>query len=389
MNKKRLLLCYDGYIFKFNGKYYFSETDDILLKRYLRVFDNILIALRTKEVRQIDSFYSCQIVDKRVQIIEIPMFRGPLEYIKVYYKVKKIIRARFKDADAGIFRLPSTVGSVACNSLRRSRKPYLVEVVANPYQSGIKIKNFIYYALMLIIHKSLKISCANALGVSYVTDYYLPELYPARHGAVTEHYSSVEIDKDFFCNKRNLNINKSFSIIHIANNIVQSDTKGNITALHVIKELITMGHDVKITFVGERKIATLFDDIVEKFGITNNVNFVGKKTRSELRELLLQSDLLLFPSRSEGLPRTVIEAMAVSLPCIATNVGGIKELLDTETIFNVDDYQGMAKKISEIIKDINLYSHLSKRNFEKSQMYEKSILEKKRDKFYTSLLLNI
>ncbi|MEN6414429.1 MAG: glycosyltransferase family 4 protein [Veillonellales bacterium] len=382
----RLLISYDGYIFKLNGKYYFSELDEILLMRYLRVFDNIILVLRTKEVNFLDPFYSIPLNDARIEVYEVPMFQGPIEYAKVYFKVRKVIKRASKKADMGIFRLPSTVGTIACNFIKNSGKPYLVEVVANPYETVVKVKCFIISVLMKIIHKSLVANCKKAKGVAYVTKKQLPDIYPANDYAITEFYSSVELNKDYFFNERNFPQERPFKIIHIANNITQSDSKGIVTALHVIGELVKNGLDVSIVFVGERKIANLFDNIAKEIGITDRVNFVGRKTKKELRELLIKSDLLLFPSRSEGLPRVIIEANALSLPCVASDVGGIRELLEDDVLFDVDDYKGMANKITEIFSNKELYEHLCKVNFENAKLFESSILNKKRDKFYSALL---
>ena len=257
----RLLLSYDGYIFKADGKYYFSEIDDLFLKRYLRIFDSIVLVLRTKEVVKPEVFYSIPIDDARIEVCEVPMFQGPKEYAKVYFKVRKAIFRASKKADTGIFRLPSTVGAVACNFLKKAGKPYLVEVVANPYESGKKNRNFIFTVLMNMIHNVLVSDCKNAKGVAYVSKINLPHNYPAGDGAVVEYYSSVELNKDYYFRKRCFPQIRPFRIIHIANNIIPSDSKGNVIALHVVKELLNKGFDVRIVFMGERMLPNLFDNI--------------------------------------------------------------------------------------------------------------------------------
>lgn len=382
----RLLLSYDGYIFKADGKYYYSELDDLFIKRYLRIFDSILLVLRTTELVKPEDLCTIPIEDKRIVVCEVPMFQGPKEYAKVFFKVRKAVFKASQKADIGIFRLPSTVGIVACDFLRKAGKPYLVEVVANPQQSGMENANVFIRKLMEIIHNSLVNNCKNARGVSYVTRLNLPDIYPAGDGAVVEYYSSVELNKDFYFENRGFPLKRPFRIIHVANNITPSDSKGNVIALRVVKELVNKGFDVSIVFVGERMVPHLLDDIVNSFDLVERVKFVKRKTKNELRNLLIDSDLLLFPSRSEGLPRTVIEANAVSLPCVASDVGGIRELIADEVIFDVEDYQGMANKVAEIISNKELYELLSKSNFENSKLYENSILVQKRDSFYSTLL---
>ena len=91
------------------------------------------------------------------------------------------------------------------------------------------------------------------------------------------------------------------------------------------------------------------------------------------------------PSRTEGLPRALIEAMARALPCIATRVGGIPELLDEEDMVSSEDYVGLANKIREVISDPERLSRMSRRNLERVQEFRPEVLEKRRTEFYRCL----
>lgn len=383
------LLCFDGYLFRNKGKYYLSEQTDTIIKRYLRVFDKVVVALRCDEVSELEKYNNIALQDNRVEVCPLPFFRGPVQYAKHYVAVHLALKRAVQRCDAAVFRLPSTVGFVACKYMRRADKPYLVEVVANPNEAQNSAKGCVLKMLMGRIDRLLKAACEHADGVSYVTKIALATQYPANKDAGVEFYSSIELTKDFFSDaKRYLTLSKPFRIIHIANFITSSDSKGNMIAMKVVKELVDNGLDVLITFVGERTTTCLFDDLSRKLGIADRVNFVGRKTKQELRNLLIDSDLLLFPSYSEGLPRTVIEAAAVGLPCVASDVGGVRELISDEVIFEVADHRGMAEKVADIISCKELYEQISCDNYNRAKMYEASVLERKRDKFYTLLLNN-
>lgn len=381
----KLLLSYDGYLYKCGGKYYMSEQNDVLLKRYLRIFGHINLALRTLEVMETDKFNNIPLEDNRIEVFEIPMFRGPKQYSKRFFQVRKSIRKAVNRSDAGIFRLPSTIGQVACDYFKKRNKPFAVEVVANPYEILSSTRNPIEKILFSIIDRSLKDSCKSAKGVSYVTKINLPERYPSSQNAYTDYYSSIELPEKFFTGPRKYPQKKNFQIIHVANYITPADTKGNLIVINAAHEILKRGYDISVKFVGERTVPNLFDDITKKLGIKENIEFVGRKTRNELRELMIQSDLLVFPSKSEGLPRVIIEANSLGLPCIASDVGGVKELLSDEVIFDMNDYKGIANKIADIITSAELYEKLSTENFERAKEYESHYLQSKRDSFYTKL----
>ena len=97
----------------------------------------------------------------------------------------------------------------------------------------------------------------------------------------------------------------------------------------------------------------------EELGLTNNVLFLG--LRADVNAILPLGDLFCLPSRSEGLSNALLEAMAHSLPAVATRVGGNPEVVeDGQTGFLVEseDAQAMAEKILVLLKDPALASSM-------------------------------
>ena len=76
-----------------------------------------------------------------------------------------------------------------------------------------------------------------------------------------------------------------------------------------------------------RKIARTYD-------VLDKIRFIGSLRHEEVFDWLESIDLYAQPSRTEGMPRALIEAMSMGLPCFGTNVGGIPELLNKEFVFN-------------------------------------------------------
>jgi glycosyltransferase involved in cell wall biosynthesis len=102
----------------------------------------------------------------------------------------------------------------------------------------------------------------------------------------------------------------------------------------------------------------------------NNVYFNGYV--SNIPYQLSSSDIFIFPSFREGLSKALIEAMSFSLPCIASDIRGNRDLIDNEKggfLFDPKDYLGLASLILKIYNSKDLQSQFSLYNKKKSSLY--------------------
>ncbi len=83
--------------------------------------------------------------------------------------------------------------------------------------------------------------------------------------------------------------------------------------------------EVHLCLVGDGSERAILEQLTAELGLQRRVRFLGP--RSDVTELLLAADGFVMSSRTEGLPMALLEAMAGGVPCIATAVGGIPELL--------------------------------------------------------------
>lgn len=110
---------------------------------------------------------------------------------------------------------------------------------------------------------------------------------------------------------------------------------------------------VEICFVGGTHSAAYEQELraaVQRHGMANMVTFLG--WRDDVHDLMLDCDLLAMPSKSEGVPNAVQEAMALGLPVLGSDRGGIPEVLDHEKtgwVLPIDDPARWAETIGRLI----------------------------------------
>jgi glycosyltransferase involved in cell wall biosynthesis len=380
----KLFLSIDDYIYYSGVNYYMdASSSENMLSRYLSIFDevNVLARIINKPI-DVAGYQLIKNANK-LHIIEIP-YSNRFRLLAKYFIIKFKIRRSLKHVDLAIIRMPSMLGLVTLSKVIKAKLPYALEIVADPEFVLNRSKRPLKSIIASYLAKKMKYYSLHALGVSYVTEFYLQTKYPPKVNAITANYSSIELKDDFFYTPKRFEKKDQFNIIHISFKIT-SPGKGQEILLKVAKIVIDRGIRLKIFILGTGAYVKTLEKLASDLGISEQINFLGYLGKYEVKRLLRESDLMIFPSFSEGLPRTVIEACASGLPCVASNVGGIPEILSNDVIFDPTDINGIAEKTIEILNNPEYYELLSKMNYEKSWEYHQSNLEKKRDEFYLKL----
>ena len=127
-----------------------------------------------------------------------------------------------------------------------------------------------------------------------------------------------------------------------------------------------MGLDCRLDFVGSpafRSEQERLEAHVSQLGLGSAIRFLGPRKSEELPALYAQSHALCLPSRHEGLPLALIEAMAYGLPVVATPVGCVGDLVihnETGLLVKVGDASSLAKQIARLAGDTALRQRLGR-----------------------------
>ena len=131
--------------------------------------------------------------------------------------------------------------------------------------------------------------------------------------------------------------------------------KGFEYLLRAIHELCTTFHALKVMIVGEGPDRQEIEDLVQEYGLQSNVVLAGQQ--SDMPGVYAAMDIFVLPSLDEGLPMTVLEAMAAGRPVVATRVGAIPGVIkDGENGLLVDprDTAGLRDAIARLLSDPDL-----------------------------------
>lgn len=379
----RFVLANDGKIYNPSG----VQKKDIF-QRYLQVFDKIYIVARVIQNNQYIINENHIVEDENIRVLPITYYNGFLDYLSKYFKVHRDIKIIVEKSNNAVhlLRLPGNLGTIASKYLKKNNIKYGVEVVGDPFDV---FDNKIYKnpLLFLVKYKSyfdLKKIVKDSWSALYVTKHTLQKRYPAKK-MFTASNVSISYENIIKLPKKISNLNE-IKILCIGT--LEQMYKSPDTVIKLVHKLREDGECVILNWIGEGKYKNEMLNLVKEYNLENAVKFTGYiSDKSKLYDEIDQSDLFIIASKTEGLPRVVIEVFSRGLPVIGTKVGGIPELIPDELLCEVDDIDRMKYLVKELIRNENFYSYHSIRNINCSKQYTEDILQENRIEFYNSLLL--
>jgi glycosyltransferase involved in cell wall biosynthesis len=313
--------------------------------RYLAVFDSVRIVARVRNAPDPPPGFRL-LSGPNITFAEVPDYLGPEQYLLRLTSVAAATAKAVQNNDAVILRVPGRIGTCVESQLRKMRRPYGVEVVGDPYDvfapGGVRHPLRPLFRRWFTHH--LRLVCGRACAAAYVTEQALQRRYPPAPQAFVTHYSSIELPPTAFVKAprtpTRVDVNKLIFVGTMAQLY-----KGPDVLIDAVGKCVNDGRDVELVLVGSGRYQLKMESRAVTYGLANRVQFRGQLTTPEaVRAELDQADLFVLPSRQEGLPRAMIEAMARALPCLGSTVGGIPELLSAEDLVPPNDAPALADK---------------------------------------------
>ena len=354
--------------------------------RYLDVFSEVNIVARVAEVSEPKSDWK-RVDGKKVGFVDLPSYIGPWGFLKTVPQLIRSLRKRKAVKRKVIYRVPSILAEFYNIFAIPKLQPYAVEVVGDPadvFAVGAN-KSLLRPFFKWLFVKMLKQNCQGAVSLSYVTEYSLQQRYPPNALSFHTHYSSIQLQQDDYKQRDNYVLSNPIKIVCIGN--LTQPYKGCDFMLETLAMLKQQQIECHVSWVGGGYLLEDMQHLAKRLNVENQINFVGNLASRELiREQIDQADMFILTSRQEGLPRVLIESMARSLVCIATNVGGVKELISKDFIIERDNIEQLVNVIDRVrqLSEIELLNTATT-NFNKALEYENSALRSRRQAMYQRL----
>lgn len=253
----------------------------------------------------------------------------------------------------------------------RVKMVHTVHTLANEELFGLKRLMFrVFYKLKIVI----------PVGVSNNVTQSVKKLYHLKYHLKTIN-NGVDI-KRFYCLR---NFEKNIVIGHVGR---FEKVKNHQTIIEVFNKISQIYLDIQLILVGEGSQRSAIEQLVRSYQLTHRVSFVGRT--EEVNNYLEKVDIFFMPSIYEGLPLSIIEAMAAGCVIVASNVGGISDIVinNRNGFLIVDPFNEEAFKesIIKLINDKDQRIMMSKQNVVDSKNFTIEEMTKKYELLYKELI---
>jgi colanic acid/amylovoran biosynthesis glycosyltransferase len=130
--------------------------------------------------------------------------------------------------------------------------------------------------------------------------------------------------------------------------------KSHFVLIRALKMLSDRGYDLELRLAGNGPSKAQLEALTKQLDLEHQIHFLGFLSENEIIDELQRSDVFVLPSFVEGVPVSVMEAMAIGVPVIATNIAGTSELIkngETGLLIRPSDPEALADAVVRMIDD--------------------------------------
>jgi Glycosyltransferase len=354
LGNKKVLYVSDQKFYKSKDNYWYTTSS--FSKELISIFEDIdewIFFGRLYETENIDNLYRLNFDDLNIKVSFVGIRESPSGfngYLRNLLQYMKFLSKYIKACDIIYLKFNFVASYLSCLVSTYKNKKLITHMVGDIECVKLIKDNFFINILVKVVKILYKYIVRKADIQIYVSN-NLKDKYSigkAKIEVICENRINecniVSIEK---VNKR---INdETLKLLYVGR---LSPEKGLVDILNALEK--TSNITLSIIGSGTDSYVNNLKRIIQENGLDERVNFLGYiKWGEDLFEKFADYHSLILPSYSEGLPLVIVEAMSMGLPVIASNVGGIKEIImngENGIVFSPGN-------LNEIIESINLVKY--------------------------------
>ena len=345
-------------------------------KDYLQFFAEVVVIARVQAVTTLEKGMT-EVDGIGVTVRPVPYYLGPRQFLKslpsLFLALWDVARSHEK------FLLRSgNVSNLLWVFLMVLRKSYLREYPGNIKNGivGFAGNSLRIRVLAGVLDALAKIQAKYARANSFVSEDCQRIYGSSRPSYVFSSFLANEVS----VRKSSYEIKDEFATIVSVGRL--EGEKGHACLIEAI-QMIKSRCRVKLRLIGDGGRREELRSFAEKSCL--DVEFLGAITnREKLFSIVASSDLFVIPSYTEGMPRALLEAMAIGLPCVGSRGGGIPEVLPDDVLFPAGGVSELSQLLLQFLEDRELRVRRGKENMAcVANRYSEKIMRKKKFDFWS------
>lgn len=265
-----------------------------------------------------------------VHRFKMPTQLGRLRYIRLLYTALKI-RSTLKSSNIDIIHAHDYFPGLACAFATKFSKTPLITTFHLPIDKTSWIATSTKNPILIAIEQKLKEYLVNKVSIiTCVSKYTYKETlklgFPATKLSVINNWftpiTANTSNGDFL---KNLKIGKDGFILSVGR--LDEKQKRFSTLIQAQKLLLNRGLDLNLIIVGTGPSKQYYQDLINKSQLREHTHLLGNLKDEDLAYLYDKCKVFALSSSFEGLPLVVLEAMSHDKPVVATQIGGVTELI--------------------------------------------------------------
>ncbi|MBR6771131.1 MAG: glycosyltransferase family 4 protein [Lachnospiraceae bacterium] len=277
--------------------------------------------------------------------------------VSAFFTVKKLLKKEKFDICFTFFGIPS--GPLAWYIKRRYRIPYIIRMGGGDIPGAQNRFKLLYKLLSNPLKRIWEESegvVANSEG--------LQEKARKFHDCKKLQVITNGVDSQYFC-RQSAEKREGIELLFVSRLLEGKGLQYIIPELEMIQQKASV--PIHLSIVGDGPYREELIRLTRAYHMEEIISFEGLQNRESLLAYYSRADIFILPSKSEGMPNVVLEAMSMGLPIVMTPCQGSKELVTDNGI--IADYKHFAQAIIKLCKDPELRRQMgekSRKNVEKS-----------------------